>query len=86
MPINIILTLPWRCHQLLLLLVETDRVYEKSKSRLRLSELGLYPGLCSLLSHAPVSLHMVRYMLTQVFLTGTGFSQFFKNNILILIL
>ena len=45
--------------------------------RLRLSELGLYPGLCSLVSHSAVSLHMVHCMLTQVFLTSTRFSWFF---------
>lgn len=52
------------------LLLKTEKVYDKNKGRLRLQELGMYPGLVSFMLGTPISNIMARDMLDQVLMTG----------------
>jgi len=57
--------------QIITLLLKTDKVYERSKTRLRLLDSNLYPGLISLMADTLPSVYMTRHMLQQVFISGT---------------
>jgi len=56
--------------QIITLLLKTDKVYERSKTRLRLLDSNLYPGLISLMADTLPSVYMTRHMLQQVFISG----------------
>lgn len=55
--------------QVIGLLLRTDKVYEKSKSRLRLTDCG-YSGLVNLMEGCEVSMEMIKSFLEQVSLVG----------------
>ena len=57
--------------QLFSLLLKTDRVGTKSKTRLRIQETGTYQGLVNMMMGGDVSLSMARHMLDLVLLTDT---------------
>ncbi len=57
--------------QLFSLLLKTDRVGAKSKTRLRIQEAGTYQGLVNMMMGSDVSLSMANYMLDLVLLTDT---------------
>lgn len=52
------------------LLLKTDRVYDRNKSRLRLVDSNLFPGLVSLMVDTQPSVDMTKHMLEQVFIAG----------------
>lgn len=60
--------------QIMALLLKTDRVYERNKSRLRLVDSNLFPGLVSLMVDTLPSVDMTKHMLEQVFIAESSAS------------
>lgn len=65
-------------HQLLSVLLQSDRIYERYKYRLRLqdasvlggSSVGMYPGLITLLQDQQLSVEFITMLLDQILSTG----------------
>ena len=64
--------------QLIYLLLKSERVYEKSKQRLRLSEVGHW-GLANLMCDYDISVPMIKRFIEQVCLTGGSLSQLYMS-------